>query len=76
MVDWNGLLKWSMQFQDDGTTPSQYKEMSKEDRDWLQEAIKAYQFNDTDRLTDICKELKEDGKKIEKDKMLDLLEEL
>lgn len=39
MVDWNGLFKWSMTYQD-GTKPSQFKEMSKEDRKWLEEALK------------------------------------
>jgi hypothetical protein len=39
MVDWNGLFKWSMEFQD-GTRPSEFKEMSKEDKIWLQEALK------------------------------------
>lgn len=56
MVDWNGLFKWSMEYQD-GTKPSQFKEMSKEDRVWLEAALKQYTFNDTDRLQQICKDL-------------------
>lgn len=56
MVDWNGLFKWSMAYQD-GTKPSQFKEMSKEDRIWLEAALKQYTFNDTDRLQQICKDL-------------------
>lgn len=59
MVDWNGLFKWSMEYHD-GTKPSEFKQMSKEDQIWLTEALKAYSFNDTDRLQEICKEL---GKK-------------
>lgn len=57
MVDWNGLFKWSMNYQD-GTKPSQFKPMSKEDRDWLEAAMKAYSFNDTDRLTELVNQLK------------------
>jgi len=57
MVDWNGLFKWSMNH-NDGTKPSQFKPMSKEDRDWLEAAMKAYTFNDTDRLTELINQLK------------------
>jgi len=49
--------------------------MSKEDRDFLQGAMAEYTFDDTDRLTDICKELKE-FKEINTEKMMDMLEEL
>lgn len=31
--------------------------MSKEDREWLEEAMKAYTFNDVDRMKEICEEL-------------------
>jgi len=57
MVDWNGLYKWSMEYQD-GTHPSSFKAMSKEDRKWLEEAMKAHTFNDSDRLTELIKQLK------------------
>ena len=57
MVDWNGLYKWSMQYQD-GTKPSEFKAMSKEDREWLEEAMKAHTFNDTDRLAELVNQLK------------------
>ena len=59
MVDWNGLYKWSMQYQDDGTAPSQFKPMSAEDRKWLEDAMKHYSLNDTDRLTECINKLKE-----------------
>jgi len=49
--------------------------MSKEDRDFLQGAMAEYTFNDTDRLTDLCKELKE-FKEINTEKMMEMLEEL
>merc|ERR1712110_679136 len=58
MVDWNGLFKWSMEYQD-GTKPSEFKEMKKEDRDWLEAALKQYTYNDTDRLKEIVTLLKE-----------------
>ncbi len=74
MVDWQGLFKWSMQYQD-GTHPSEFKEMSQEDKIWLQEALKAYTFNDTDRLQPICKELKE-NKEIPTPELVNKLEEL
>jgi len=32
--------------------------MSKEDREWLEAAMKAHTFNDTDRLTELIKQLK------------------
>ena len=35
------------------------KAMSKEDRDWLEAAMKAHTFNDTDRLTELINKLKE-----------------
>ncbi len=33
--------------------------MSSEDRKWLEEAMKHYSMNDTDRLTECIKQLKE-----------------
>ena len=57
MVDWSGLFKFSMQYHD-GTTPSEFKEMSEEDRKWLEEAMKQYTFNDTDRLKEVIETLK------------------
>jgi len=57
MVDWAGLFKYTMQYQD-GTAPSQFKEMSAEDRKWLEDAMKQYTFNDTDRLKQVIDILK------------------
>lgn len=34
--------------------------MSAEDKQWLQEAMKQYTFDDTDKMTDIVKKLDED----------------
>lgn len=53
--------------------------MSEEDAKWLEEALKEYTFNDTDKLTEICEELKKDVKDkyiISKDEMLDRLDQL
>lgn len=51
MVDWNGLYNWSMKYQD-GTqeTSSSFKAMSKEDRDFLENAMKEFTYNESDRL--------------------------
>jgi len=57
MVDWAGLFKYTMQFQD-GTKPSTFTPMSAEDRKWLEEAMKQYTFNDTDRLKQVIDLLK------------------
>jgi len=57
MVDWAGLFKYTMQFHD-GTAPSQFTAMSAEDRKWLEEAMKQYTFNDTDRLKQVIDLLK------------------
>jgi hypothetical protein len=58
MVDWNGLFKWSMEY-NDGTQSSNFKPMSEEDRKWLTEAMASFTFNDTDRLKEICTVIKE-----------------
>lgn len=72
MVDWSGLFKWSMSY-NDGTTKSVFTEMPEADRKWLEEALKSYTFNDTDRLQEICKTLGD--KKHTPAEVIDLLEE-
>jgi len=59
MEDWNGLLNWSTKYHD-GTSASDAKPMSKEDKDWLEAAMKEYTFSDTDKLSELCKEMKKD----------------
>mmetsp|Transcript_17569 Transcript_17569/g.29656 ORF Transcript_17569/g.29656 Transcript_17569/m.29656 type:complete len:183 (-) Transcript_17569:764-1312(-) len=46
----------------DGTNPTQsdIQPLSKEDRNWLEEAMKEYTFNDSDKLKELCDELKQD----------------
>lgn len=48
--------------------------MSKEDREWLEEALKQYTFNDADRLQELCKLLP--NKENTSEKLIDILEEL
>jgi len=50
-------LAWSTKYHD-GTHPSNFKPMSKEDRDWLEAAMKEYPANDADRMVEIIKALK------------------
>ena len=74
MVDWNGLFKWSMSYQD-GTKQSDFKPMSEEDRKWLEAAMKQYTFNDADRLKEVSAELKS-HLEMEAPRILELLDEL
>lgn len=53
MPDWNGLLAWSTKYHD-GTKPSEFKPMSDEDKKWLTEAMKAYTFDDTNKMKTTC----------------------
>lgn len=80
MVDWQGLLKWSLKIQseEDRTAPSLFKPMSKEDRDWLESAMKQYTFNDTDRMKELIETLKkqEQGNTLDTPALTHLLEEL
>jgi hypothetical protein len=38
MVDWQGLLKFSLKYSD-GTTKSEFKEMTEDNKKWLEEAM-------------------------------------
>eukprot|EP01017_Pseudomicrothorax_dubius_P011058 TRINITY_DN14069_c0_g1_i2.p1 TRINITY_DN14069_c0_g1~~TRINITY_DN14069_c0_g1_i2.p1 ORF type:complete len:259 (+),score=45.87 TRINITY_DN14069_c0_g1_i2:113-889(+) len=54
MVDWPGLLKWSLQHSDGvSNQPSKFKPMDPETRKWLEEAIKAYTFDEVERMKEI-----------------------
>jgi len=63
MVDWKGLLNWTLKYQD-GTKPSDFKEMSAEDAKWLEEAFNSVSFN----------EFKETIKRLDELKSLDDVE--
>lgn len=77
--DWNGLLAWSTKYHD-GTKPSEVQPMSKDDRDWLEAAMKQYTFSDTDKLKETVDWMREDVeagfKSEEMEQKLELLESL
>ena len=75
MVDWNGLFKWSMDYQD-GTKKTEFKVMSKEDRVWLEQALKQYTFNDTDKMKEIVQELQKSANTMPEAALLESLDEL
>lgn len=54
---WLGLMKWSMKYSD-GTTPSDFKEISKEDRDFLEKVLKEGVIDEAERMTQILRILK------------------
>ena len=57
MVDWKGLYNWSMKYTD-GTKPSNFKQMSKEDMDFIQNAFESVCLNEMKeiwKILDICK---------------------
>ena len=45
MVDWKGLFNWSLKY-NDGTKPSNFKQMSKEDMDFLTKAFESVCINE------------------------------
>lgn len=88
---WAALLSWSMKQTStggsetgDGTAPSEFKQMSKEDRDWLENVMKEGIVDLVKRAGEIIDSLKADcivpsreKRPIEKqDELLDLLDEL
>jgi hypothetical protein len=57
MVDWKGLYNWSMKYTD-GTKPSNFKQMSKEDMEFIQNAFESVVLNEMKeiwKILDICK---------------------
>ena len=57
MVDWKGLYNWSMKYTD-GTKPSDFKQMSKEDMEFIQNAFESVCLNEMKeiwKILDICK---------------------
>ena len=57
MVDWKGLYNWSMKY-NDGTKPSDFKKMSKEDMEFIQNAFESVVLNEMKeiwKILDICK---------------------
>lgn len=79
MVDWPGLLKWTLTQTDGTKMDTDAKPMSEEDKKWLQEAIEAHTFDEAKRMREILNELKqpeiEGGSEEEGERRLTLVEE-
>lgn len=56
MIDWEGLLKFSLKYTD-GTKKSEFKEMSMEDKRWLEEAMQQYCNSEIKRMQQILEAL-------------------
>lgn len=74
MVDWQGLFNWSI-MNSDGTSESQFKQMNDEDKKFLEDAMKQYTFNDSNKLKEICEDIKS-HMILDKEKIVSLLEDL
>ena len=77
MVDWKGLLNWSLSYQD-GTKPSEFKQMSEEDRKFLEDAFESVCINEMKEIWKILDTIKtrEGDSEKEIEERCDLLEEL
>ena len=65
MVDWKGLYNWSMKYTD-GTKPSNFKQMSKEDMEFIQNAFESVCLNEMKeiwKILDVCKTPEGDSEK-------------
>jgi len=77
MVDWKGLYNWSMKY-NDGTKPTNLKQMSKEDMEFLQNAFESVCLNEMKeiwKILDICKTPEGDTEK-EINERYEILEQL
>jgi hypothetical protein len=65
MVDWNGLLNWTVKLQQEeqkqngGLTPQEFKPMSEEDAKWLEAALESVSINEMKEIFKILDRLKE-----------------
>lgn len=58
MVDWPGLLKWSLKYQDSPSTQTKdIKPMDEETKKWLEEALKAYSIDHVEKMKEILSAL-------------------
>ena len=73
-MDWKGLFEWSAKY-NDGTSGSQFTEMSKEDKEWLEKAMEEYTFDEVAKMKEIIMVLWDHHTK-EKDELLLNLEDL
>ena len=56
MIDWEGLLKFSLSHTD-GTKKSEFKEMTKHDQKWLEEAMNSYCNSEIEQMQNILKDI-------------------
>ena len=77
MVDWKGLLNWSMKYTD-GTKPSQFKPLSLEDQKFIEGALESICINEMKEIWKILDTIKtrEGSSETEINERLDLLETL
>lgn len=73
MLDWEGLLKFSLQYSD-GTKKSEFKPMSPEDRAFLEAALNEFCNSEVKRLQEILNKLSEENAILNNNQ--DLLEEM
>ena len=65
MVDWKGLYNWTMKYTD-GTKPSNFKAMSKEDMEFIENALESVVLNEMKeiwKILDECKKREGDSEK-------------
>ena len=74
MIDWEGLLKFSLKYQD-GTKKSDFKEMSQADKQWLEQAMDHYANSEIKRIQSLLASL-EAFKDTPEEQVLCQLEEL
>ena len=74
MIDWEGLLKFTLQYTD-GTQDSNFQEMSTENKKWLEKAIQEYSHSEVHRIQKILQTVL-NYSDMKEEELLDLLEEL
>lgn len=76
MIDWPGLLKWSLNY-NDNLKPTEIPMLTEEQRQFLEEAFQAACFQEVHRMKDIIKELEESvASENNTDLCIELLDEL
>ena len=58
MIDWEGLLKFSLKYTDN-TKMSEFKEMPEEDKKWLEKVMEEYSSSEVKRIINILEEIKD-----------------
>ena len=73
-MDWKGLFDWSMKY-NDGTWPSSFEPMSKQDRDWLEKAFSEFTMNEAQEMKE-CLEFLMKYEHKEEEHLLEKLDKL